>query len=89
MIRSRRSSALSCALVALGARRGIGRRATAGRCLAPAATAFAPNVGQAAPDFTLPGATRFGLLKNPVQALADYRGQTVVLAFFPKARTKG
>ena len=48
----------------------------------------APTVGQPAPDFTLPGATRFGLLKEPVH-LADFRGQVVVLAFFPKARTKG
>jgi peroxiredoxin Q/BCP len=55
---------------------------------APGSAATAPAVGQAAPDFSLPGATRFGLLKDPVK-LADYRGQTVVLAFFPKARTKG
>jgi peroxiredoxin len=41
-----------------------------------------------APDFTLPGGTRYGVLKNPVH-LADYRGQTVVLAFFYQARTKG
>jgi peroxiredoxin Q/BCP len=41
-----------------------------------------------APDFSLPGATRFGTLKDPIK-LSDYRGQTVVLAFFPKARTKG
>jgi peroxiredoxin Q/BCP len=41
-----------------------------------------------APDFTLPGATRFGLLKEPIK-LSNFRGQTVVLAFFPKARTKG
>jgi len=54
----------------------------------PGSAAFAPDVGKAAPDFTLPGATRFGLLKDPVK-LSNYRGQTVVLAFFPKARTKG
>jgi thioredoxin-dependent peroxiredoxin len=54
----------------------------------PGDSTFAPKVGQAAPDFSLPGATRFGLLKEPVR-LADYRGQIVVLAFFPKARTKG
>ena len=54
----------------------------------PGGAAFAPNVGQAAPDFSLPGATRFGVLKDPVR-LADFRGQIVVLAFFPKARTKG
>jgi len=54
----------------------------------PGGAASAPTVGQAAPDFSLPGATRFGLLKEPVR-LADFHGQVVVLAFFPKARTKG
>ncbi len=54
----------------------------------PGSAAFAPDSGAVAPDFTIPGATRFGLLKDPVR-LSDYRGQTVVLAFFPKARTKG
>ena len=48
----------------------------------------APAVGDVAPDFTLPGATRYGVLKAPVH-LADYRGETVVLAFFYQARTKG
>jgi peroxiredoxin Q/BCP len=55
---------------------------------APGSAATAPDVGQVAPDFSLPGATRFGLLKDPVK-LSDYKGQTVVLAFFPKARTRG
>ena len=41
-----------------------------------------------APDFTLPAATRYGLLRDPVR-LSDFRGKTVVLAFFYKARTKG
>ena len=45
-------------------------------------------VGEMAPDFSLSGATRYGLLQNPVR-LADLRGQTVVIAFFYKARTKG
>jgi len=45
-------------------------------------------VGQQAPDFTAVGATRFGVLKDPIK-LSDFRGQTVVLAFFFKARTKG
>ena len=53
----------------------------------PAAPA-GPAVGDIAPDFTLRGATRYGLLQNPVR-LADYRGSTVVLAFFYQARTKG
>jgi thioredoxin-dependent peroxiredoxin len=54
----------------------------------PGSAAFAPDVGAMAPDFSLPGATRYGLLQNPVK-LSDFRGQTVVVAFFPKARTKG
>jgi hypothetical protein len=60
--------------------------------LAPVAgaqqTQAGPAVGDMAPDFSLPGATRYGLLKNPVK-LSDYRGSTVVLAFFYQARTKG
>jgi hypothetical protein len=45
-------------------------------------------VGAVAPDFAMPGATRYGTLKNPVR-LSDYKGKTVVLAFFFKARTRG
>jgi hypothetical protein len=55
---------------------------------APAPGANGPAVGSIAPDFTLPGSTRYGLLRTPVR-LSDYRGQTVVLAFFFQARTKG
>lgn len=55
---------------------------------AAAVTYGGPSVGDAAPDFTLPGATRYGLLRTPVR-LSDFRGQTVVLAFFPGARTPG
>ena len=73
------------AVVALGV-------ATSGEAqsTAPAAATPAPavKVGDQAPDFSLRGATRYGLLAQPVR-LADYRGQTVVLAFFFKARTKG
>ncbi len=46
------------------------------------------QVGAAAPDFALPGATRYGVLRNPIH-LSDFKGKTVVLAFFYKARTKG
>ena len=45
-------------------------------------------VGEMAPDIALPGATRYGLLENPV-TLSDYRGETVVLAFFFRVRTRG
>ena len=47
-----------------------------------------PAVGAVAPDFTLPGATRYGLLSKPA-SLSDYKGKTVVLAFFFRARTRG
>ena len=46
------------------------------------------EVGAVAPDFAIPGATRFGTLKAPVH-LSDFKGKTVVLAFFFKARTRG
>ena len=45
------------------------------------------DTGMAAPDFSAPGATKDGLVKSV--SLADYRGKTVVLAFFYEARTKG
>lgn len=47
-----------------------------------------PKVGEMAPDFTLPGATIDGVMKSPIM-LSKLKGQTVVVAFFPKARTKG
>ena len=58
--------------------------------LAPAMLpAQAPlEIGAAAPDFSLRGATRYGVLAEPVR-LSDFRGKTVVLAFFYKARTSG
>jgi len=46
------------------------------------------EVGAVAPDFSLPGSTRFGLLRTPVR-LSDFRGKTVVLAFFFRSRTRG
>ena len=59
---------------------------------APAAVAApalpVPAVGEMAPDFVIHGATRFGLLRDPMK-LSDFRGQTVVLWLFIKARTRG
>ena len=46
------------------------------------------EIGAVAPDFTLNGATRYGVLARPVH-LSDFKGKTVVLAFFYKARTSG
>lgn len=51
-------------------------------------TTAVPKVGEQAPDFTAPASTRYGLLKAPLH-LSDLRGKTVVLAFFPRSRTKG
>jgi hypothetical protein len=54
---------------------------------APAAVPM-PEVGAPAPDFAIPGATRYGVLRDSIR-LSDFRGKTVVLAFFYRARTKG
>lgn len=77
------------------ARRAIGAALTAAIATAcataqvvPAPAPAPPAVGQLAPDFSLPGATRYGLLTAPVK-LSDFRGKTVVIAFFYQARTKG
>ncbi len=43
----------------------------------------APEVGDPAPDWTLPGSD------GTTYSLAQYRGQHVVIAFFPKAFTGG
>ncbi len=52
----------------------------------PAQTPLA--VGAVAPDFEVRAATRYGVLDQPVR-LSDFAGKTVVLAFFPRARTPG
>lgn len=53
-----------------------------------AQTAGGPRVGDLAPDFSLPAATLNGVSQMPVK-LSDLRGQTVVIAFYPRARTRG
>jgi peroxiredoxin Q/BCP len=47
-----------------------------------------PKVGEMAPDFEFLGITRYGKLAGPMK-LSELRGKTVVLAFFPKARSRG
>ena len=51
----------------------------------PAPAQYSANlkVGDTAPDFTLPGSD------GKTHKLSDYRGKTVVLAWFPKAFTGG
>ena len=74
----------AAALASLAAPRGA-------RAQQPAA-APAPRpelaLGQPAPDFALPGASRYGLLRDRIR-LSDMHGKTVILAFFYQARTKG
>jgi thioredoxin-dependent peroxiredoxin len=62
---------------------------TTAHAQAPAAQPeVGPKVGEMAPDFSLPGATIDGVMKGPI-SLSQFKGQTVVIAFFPKARTSG
>ena len=69
---------VGAALLALGVAPGLGaQQAETG-----------PKVGDIAPDFSLNGATRYGILRDQLK-LSNYRGSTVVLAFFFKARTRG
>src|SRR5919112_5517821 len=76
--------------------------ALAGTAAAPRATAqdgpgkvkvimqSGPDVGQRAPDFSLPWANRDGVgaVESPYQLAGD-RGKTVVVAFYPRDFTKG
>lgn len=64
---------------------------TFGTSIASAQATAAPAilaVGTAAPDFTLKTVTSAGLTAKPFK-LSEHKGETVVLAFFPKARTSG
>lgn len=89
MTRARATCLAATALTLMAATAGAQASPASAVPIKPATQVYAgPNVGDMAPDFTLPGATRYGELKNPVK-LSDFRGQTVVLAFFPGARTPG
>ena len=75
---------LRAVIFSLAATAAVGGRAVA---QGPEPLGQPLKVGDPAPDFTLSGATKDGLT-GPV-SLHAYRGKTVVLAFFFKARTKG
>ena len=69
----------------------LGPLAILGLLMPVAAVAQGPEpleVGIEAPDFELEGATRFGVLRDAVR-LSEFRGKTVVLAFFYRVRTPG
>jgi hypothetical protein len=51
-------------------------------------TSALPKIGDVAPAFTFRAITKDGISAKPSN-LSDYRGQTVVLWFFIKARTRG
>lgn len=72
-------------LLALGCARASAQQTPATVASPPASWL---GVGDVAPDFQLRGATRYGVLANPVR-LSELRGETVVIAFFYRARTKG
>lgn len=79
----RRSTIVGLSLLAL--------TATAARAQQPAPAPATPaplDVGAVAPDFTLPGGTRYGALRDPIH-LSDFHGKTVILAFFFRSRTRG
>ncbi len=50
--------------------------------------AAGPNIGDMAPAFSAKAAAKSGPLAAPI-TLASLKGKTVVLAFFPRARTSG
>lgn len=60
----------------------------ASACAGAQGTAAVPVVGAAAPDFTVRPVTANGVAPAPL-TLSALRGKTVVIAFFPKARTPG
>jgi hypothetical protein len=53
----------------------------------PEGSVFLP-VGAMAPDFQVQGATRYGLIAQPIR-LSQFRGKTVVLAFYFRVRGGG
>jgi peroxiredoxin Q/BCP len=79
-----RSSLLSSVLLTIAT--SLGAQQPSATPAAP--TTPLPAVGEMAPDFAINGSTRYGLLRQTLR-LSDLKGQTVVLAFFVRARTRG
>ena len=83
-----RSVAAAAMLLSLAAGIGRAQQPTSAPAASTVPTPPIPTVGEMAPDFVIHGAMRYGLLKDPSR-LSDFRGQTVVLWFFIRARTRG
>lgn len=85
-------AALFAAALLAGAASPLVAQQTAGPAPSAAAqaapAASGPEVGQAAPDVTLPWADANGPRATPF-TLSSLRGKVVVLAFYPKDRTGG
>ncbi len=73
-------SIITVALLLAGARGAAAQQA--------AVVPVGPQVGDVAPDFTLTVAGKDGVASKPL-TLSSLKGKTVVLAFFPRARTSG
>lgn len=69
--------------VAMAAASGQGQPPAPQQPAAPPQYSADLKVGDKAPDFALPGSD------GKVHKLSDYKGKTVVLAWFPKAFTGG
>lgn len=81
-IRSRAARFVAVLAVAAIAPAMVGAQA------APSAAPMPLKVGDRAPDFTVTVVTSAGVAAKPFK-LSEHKGETVVLAFFPKARTSG
>ena len=83
-----RSSILT--VLAVLAAGGVAPAAVAQNSSVRAILQSGPEVGQRAPDFSLPWANRDGVgpIESPYQLASD-RGKTVVVAFYPRDFTKG
>ena len=75
-----RAFAVSCASAVLFGASSVSAQVVAG--------AGDLAVGSVAPDFTIEAVNASGVLAKPFK-LSEHKGETVVLAFFPKARTTG
>jgi thioredoxin-dependent peroxiredoxin len=84
-----RSSMLTLLLAVLAVG-GVAPAAVAQNSSVRAILQSGPEVGQRAPDFSLPWANRDGVgpVESPYQLASD-RGKTVVVAFYPRDFTKG
>ena len=81
---SSKSARVTFALAALA----VSTQGLAAQATTPPQTTEPLAVGAMAPEFSLAGATRYGVLDQPIN-LSDFKGKTVVVAFFPRARTRG